>query len=396
VTIVDVSATVVAAAGVELPWKTHGHDLRPLLEKPDADWPHAAFMEQTQWAFGSETDVGVTGDRALGRVPWWLFLRQGKYKYIRTLVANEIEELYDLEVDPREQTNLALDPANRERLAKFREALLAELRRTEAGMVDHLPRVRETASRETSSPEVGKAWTNSVGMKFLPVPGVKVMFSKYETTNADYRKFRPNHHTGEFKGHSQDGDRQPVMNVSLQDAKAFCKWLTETERKQGLLMADQSYVIPTDWEWSVAIGLYESPTATSQQRMHGRFRGYPWGKQWPPPPRAGNFSGEETQQVGQKGIVGYRDDHIASAPVGSYDVGLHGLYDMSGNAWEYCDDYYDENRNLWVLRGGAWNHGVDHRLLLSACRGDRLPDNAGGFIYGFRCVLVVTEGDPKP
>ncbi len=239
------------------------------------------------------------------------------------------------------------------------------------------------------SPELDHSWTNSVGMTFLPVPGVKVLFSKYETTNGEFRQFRPNHDSGDFKGYSLNGDRQPVVNVSWNDAQAFCKWLTEMERAKGLIAAGQSYALPTDWEWSVAIGLDESPTASPPERMHGKFRGYPWGKQWPPPPRAGNFAGEESQVVHVKPIVGYRDDHVATAPVGSYNVGANGLYDMSGNAWEYCEDFYDEARGLRVMRGGAWIHGVDPRLLLSACRGDRQSQNAGP-IYGFRCVLVVT------
>ncbi len=238
-------------------------------------------------------------------------------------------------------------------------------------------------------PELEHPWTNSVGMTFLPVPGVKVLFSKYETTNAEFRQFRSDHNSGEFKGNSLNGDRQPVVNVSWNDAQAFCKWLADTERAKGLIAEGQSYALPTDWEWSVAVGLDESPSASPQERMHGKFRGYPWGKQWPPPPRAGNFSGEETKVILLKGIAGYRDDHIASAPVGSYSVGAYGLYDMSGNAWEYCEDFYDEKRGLRVLRGGAWNHGVNPNLLLSACRGDRQSHHPG-LVYGFRCVLVVT------
>ena len=67
------------------------------------------------------------------------------YKYIRTLVEGEIEELYDLESDREELTNLALDSKYASRLESFRRATIAELRRTDAKMADHLPAVGTTA-----------------------------------------------------------------------------------------------------------------------------------------------------------------------------------------------------------------------------------------------------------
>ena len=73
-------------------------------------------------------------------------MRQGRYKYIRTLVEDEIEELYDLEQDPAEQVNLAMRDEHQARLVEFRELLLAELRRTESGMIEHLPPPRSATN----------------------------------------------------------------------------------------------------------------------------------------------------------------------------------------------------------------------------------------------------------
>ena len=73
------------------------------------------------------------------KVPWWVSLLEGRHKYIRTLVQDEVEELYDLESDPEELNNLALDPAHLDKLRAMRAATLTELRRTDAGMVDNLP-----------------------------------------------------------------------------------------------------------------------------------------------------------------------------------------------------------------------------------------------------------------
>jgi hypothetical protein len=96
----------------------------------------------TKYFFGSDTDVAE--GETWQEVPWWIFLRRGQFKYIRTLVNNEFEELYDLAKDPEELNNLALDSAHHAQLAKFRELALSELRRTDAGMVDNLPAVRIT------------------------------------------------------------------------------------------------------------------------------------------------------------------------------------------------------------------------------------------------------------
>jgi arylsulfatase A-like enzyme len=70
-------------------------------------------------------------------------LCEGSYKYIRNLVEGETEELYDLKNDPNELTNLALDPVHRSRVTAMRVQAIAELRRTDAALVDQLPAVRQ-------------------------------------------------------------------------------------------------------------------------------------------------------------------------------------------------------------------------------------------------------------
>ncbi|MBM3891003.1 MAG: DUF4976 domain-containing protein, partial [Verrucomicrobia bacterium] len=142
VALLDLVPTIFALAETPLPWPMHGHDLRPLLKDPDAPWPHPVMLEHFNATFGADTDRGVTGDNMHAGVPWWLSLRQGRYKYIRTLVENEIEELYDLESDPEELTNLALDPKHHAALADYRRRLVKELERTNAGLVKNLPAPR--------------------------------------------------------------------------------------------------------------------------------------------------------------------------------------------------------------------------------------------------------------
>jgi len=147
----DLIPTFFALAGTPLPWKMHGHDLTPLLKDPESPWPHDVLMEQFGWAFGRETAGGLSRPPRFSAIPWYVFLRHGKYKYIRTLVEDEIEELYDTDCDPAELHNLALDQKHRELLAELRGRLIEELKRTDAPLVKNLPKprgvVRSTPAR---------------------------------------------------------------------------------------------------------------------------------------------------------------------------------------------------------------------------------------------------------
>jgi len=138
----DLVMTFHAFAGLELPWKMHGRDLTPILRNPEADWSYPLLYEHTGHHYGSDVTKVLKEDpthAVHNNVPWYVALRQGKYKYIRYLTAGEIEELYDLAADPEELTNLAGRPESAKLLAELRTAAIAELRRTEAGFVDSLP-----------------------------------------------------------------------------------------------------------------------------------------------------------------------------------------------------------------------------------------------------------------
>ena len=139
---VDIAPTFFSFAGLPLPWKMHGHDLTPLLREPNQVRDEPALLAMTGRTYGEDTNVIETNpkERDLGPgVPWYLLLTKGKYKYIRTLVEGEPEELYDLKADPEELDNLAMKHEHKKTLSKFRDALIEELKRTDAGMLNNLP-----------------------------------------------------------------------------------------------------------------------------------------------------------------------------------------------------------------------------------------------------------------
>ncbi len=118
---------------------------------------------------------------------------------------------------------------------------------------------------------------------------------------------------------------------------------------------------------------------------------FPWGSAWPPPAGAGNFSGEETvgkeiDKKNQKSLTGYRDDFVATAPVGSFPANRFGLFDLSGNVWEWCEDWFDAVKTDRVLRGGSWD-SYDRGALLSSYR-SRITPGSRGSNRGFRCVVA--------
>ncbi len=145
----DLVVTFFRFASIELPWTMHGRDISPLLHDPEhADWPHPVLYEHTGHDYGSDVTriLADRGPAEHSNVPWYVAVRHGRHKYIRTLVAGEIEELYDLEADREELRNLAIDADHRELLARLRNLTLAELRRTEAGFTKHLPPTAPVAS----------------------------------------------------------------------------------------------------------------------------------------------------------------------------------------------------------------------------------------------------------
>ena len=231
------------------------------------------------------------------------------------------------------------------------------------------------------SPEPERPFTNSLGMKFVPVDQIRM--SIWETRVQDYDAFcaATGHHR-DPADINQDATH-PVVKVNWFDAVAFCKWLTDKEREENLLEEAQVYRLPTDLEWSAAVGLPNENGATPQVRDGKIKNEFPWGKQWPMPSGAGNYGGSSRR--------------AGTMPVGSFKPNSLGIYDLGGNVWEWCEESYkgstaSSGRDWGVLRGGSW--ATTNRLEMQSSYRNVVDRNERDVIYGFRCVLAPeTPGD---
>jgi formylglycine-generating enzyme required for sulfatase activity len=239
------------------------------------------------------------------------------------------------------------------------------------------------------SPEPGQPWTNSLGMKFVPVGTVR--FAIWETRVQDYDAFCSA--TGRHREAPDfaQGPTHPVVKVNWFDAVAFCKWLTDKEHDENLLESNQSYRLPTDTEWSTAVGLKPEGGNTPEAR-DGKVRNeFPWGKQWPPPNGSGNYADRGAQRAKGGVIENFSDGFAQTAPAGSFKANALGLYDLGGNVWEWCLEGYKGDstgtgRDWGVLRGGSWATSVRNECQ-SSYR-NVVDRSERDVIYGFRCVLV--------
>jgi hypothetical protein len=291
------------------------------------------------------------GDRSLGQTPLLLEeVKPGEVRYELRLKGHKPEPVTGI-VQPEQQAFLAV-------------------------------RLEKDLRRDQNAP-----WTNSLGIRFLPVSGVRI--AEHETRVQDYETFcNATGRAREMPGFAQT-PAHPVVKVNWFDAIAFCQWLTEKERKEGLIDEMQSYRLPTDLEWSAAVGLPHEEGATPELR-DGKVRNvFPWGAEWPPPVGAGNYGDQLARRRGA--ATPEADSFAQTAPAGSFKANALGFHDLGGNAWEWCDESYKGTRGTtsrdWgILRGGSWAN--NNRGELQSSYRNVVDRNDRDVIYGFRCVLV--------
>lgn len=258
------------------------------------------------------------------------------------------------------------------------------------------------------------SFTNSLGMTFVSVPGTKVLFSIWETRVQDFEAFvaaTGHDATSEMftvtrwadnalqKGDSwknpgfEQGPTHPVCGVNWEDAQDFCRWLTEQERGAGMIRLGQIYRLPTDEEWSYAVGIGGKAFGATPQLRSGNISDvYPWGTKLPP---QGNYNNRRLGAMGS--LFGWKeidDPYPFTAPVGSFKANRFGLFDLGGNVEEWCEDWYDSEKTSRVCRGDDWGgYNPDH--LLSSYRGRSEPKRRAN-TTGFRVVLASEENPNTP
>lgn len=240
-----------------------------------------------------------------------------------------------------------------------------------------------------SSIETGKPVVISeIGLELMPVPaGTFMMGSPYSesgrrddetahvvvlsrpfwvgrtpVTQAQYEAVMGNN-----PSHFKQADF-PVESVTWDEATTFCAKLTERAQAAGRLPEGYIYRLPTEAQREYAC------RAGTGGRYAGELNAIAW--------HNGN-SDEKPQPVGKK------------------QPNAWGLYDMQGNVWEWCADWYGSypsekvtdptgpaRGGARVYRGGAWFHSVD--LCRSAYRYRLAPDNRGSLL-GFRVVLTAAR-----
>jgi len=259
--------------------------------------------------------------------------------------------------------------------------------------LDEGAKLEETLVLEKNEGVVfGRPWENGIGMRFVPV-GNDLMASVWETRVSDFALFVTE--TGRRPPppppFTQEPDH-PVINVSRQDARAFCEWLTRREREQERIGTTHQYRLPTDLEWSKMAGLEEEQGISPGWRDAQKRQVFPWGTTWPRTKPPGNFADASAAREGaipwDRTIPGYDDGFPYTAPVGSFAPNRLGIYDLSGNVQEWVDDDYSRlaTHIHGVLRGGGWNTHQLENLYTGSRNG--VPPDYRDIYYGFRIVLA--------
>ena len=244
-----------------------------------------------------------------------------------------------------------------------------------------------------SSVVFGKRWVNGLKMRMVPVDE-QLLVAAWETRVSDYAVYvkdtkakRPLNPGFKQKPH------HPVVGVSRDDAEAFCRWLTERERKQERITSDDEYRLLTDLEWSFIAGLGDNPKHSPSFRELRQVELFPWGSSWPPETagfKVGNLADQSAAEAvdmrRDRTLLNYDDGFVKTSPVGSFPSNEFGVYDLAGNAYEWVSDDYSGTGTFGILRGGGWNSATKEHLYTTH-RNVVRPRKASN-LYGFRVALA--------
>jgi serine/threonine protein kinase len=246
-------------------------------------------------------------------------------------------------------------------------------------------------------------WENSLGMKFLPLPGHRLLMGMHEVRQADleaYRAYeralRPSYRPetpwkkrlgiltaegwiireqeGMENPGFEVGPDHPAYGVFPNEAQFFCAWLTLREQAEGRLQPQQFYRLPRVVEWIAAAGVMSE--------------------------NEGNFSGPEAQDAvwpPGRALHEVADPFPRSAPVGRFAANALGFHDMAGNISEIAvpDEAEPEEGGAFytnlVRLGGSWADPPVENVRSQTGKSTRSQSQRAD--VGFRCVLDL-GGEP--
>lgn len=177
------------------------------------------------------------------------------------------------------------------------------------------------------------------------IPGKKFEIGKYDVTQGEWKAVM-----GNKPSHFRNcGDNCPVEQVSWNDVQTYIQLLNTVTGKQ--------YRLPTEAEWEYAC-----------------------------------YGGSRTEYCGGNNLdsVGWYNGNSGSQthPVGQKQANGYGLYDMSGNVWQWMSDCYDSSCSGRVLRGGSW--GSNPRRGRAADRDWYVPATRS-YYFGFRISRTLLQ-----
>jgi formylglycine-generating enzyme required for sulfatase activity len=309
-----------------------------------------------------------------------------------------VEKLGDEDFQVREKAQ--------KRLSAMPTAVLETVKAAVEKTEDHEIRIRgkmvvQVLENRLLAEQIGKipSITNSIGMKLVAIPAGEFMMGSPETEKERGGDEGPQHRVkitqpfymgamevtqAQWKAvmgtnpSNFQGDNLPVEQVSWDDCQEFLKKLSAKEGK--------TYRLPTEAEWEYACRAGTTTPFNTGETINTD---------------QANYNGNQVYGNGKPGE--YRQK---TTPVGSFKPNAWGLYDMHGNVWEWCRDWYDENyfKNspatdpagpengaYRVLRGGSWYNCPG--FCRSAFRFRVNPDDRRNS-FGFRVVLVVSPRTP--
>ncbi len=203
-----------------------------------------------------------------------------------------------------------------------------------------------------------------------------------EVSNADFRRFKPSHNSGTVDSAALNGELQPVVNVSWDDAARYANWLSKRQglpaayrEEAGKMLAvtpmTTGYRLPTEAEWAWAA---RREGLASEQR-------YPWLGGYPPTSKSGNYADARIADTLADVVPNYDDGYRGTAPVASFPATAAGFFDLGGNVAEWMHDKYaiypgEASRLVidpmgpatgqhHVVRGSSWRHGSISELRYS-------------------------------